>query len=258
MEASARGMNPGRLDSVTDSYHTLVKVEKSISPIILSAPHGGSEIPEDMREYVSGGVRDVNTDTLVFEIGAKAKELGFHTSHVVARGARALLDLNCGEGATRGIPELKEYYWAYHRVIRALIGAAVAKFGFAMLLDLHGYDESKHNLLANKQSGQMPICLGTRYGSLIPREFRPAYDAFRCILTEKGFSVYPKEGFEEYGPFIGGGVVSSFMGKKRVMAIQMETPQGIRRVRECRKDLAKAVAEALLCSVEEISMILLP
>lgn len=232
---------------MTHNGHPLVEVVRGDFPVILSVPHSGRELPEEMKEHVSGShPGDKDADLLAYKILEEGKLLGSSFSLVKALGKRSLLDLNWGESETRGIPVLEEYYWAYMNAIDSLLEEARKEHDKAILLDVHGYLESKHE--GAREIGMTPgdIVFGTRHGRLVPREMHPAYRVFRASLHEVGFTVFPEDSFDEYGPFIGGDIVCRFGGEGSVAAIQMEVPNRIRTDIDARGKLARMVARGLM------------
>lgn len=232
---------------MTQNEHPLVEVVRGDFPVVLSVPHSGRELPEEMKENVSGShPGDKDADLLAYEILEEARLLDASFSLVKALGRRSLLDLNWGESETGGVPALEEYYWAYMNAIDSLLREARKEHDKAVLLDVHGYLESNHEVA--REIGMTPgdIVFGTRYGRLVPREMHPAYETFRASLHEAGFTVFPEDSFDEYGPFIGGDIVCRFGGEDNVAAVQMEVPSRIRNDIELRGKLARVVARGLI------------
>ncbi len=228
----------------------LIRVFRGDSPVVLSAPHGGREFPEELRPYADPEEKiDLHTDLLLEEVAAECEARGLAASGVAALFARGVLDLNWGRERTRGVPELEELFDAYYRALHRMADAAVERHGFALVLDLHGYDDG------GGSGGRHPfppgtLVFGTRRGELVPGWLRPAYDAFRKSLQASGYTLCPAEGFNEYAPFVGGSVVDSFRGRRNVAAVMLEVPRGIRLNERKRRGLASAVAQALIDTVQ--------
>ncbi|WP_287153328.1 N-formylglutamate amidohydrolase [Candidatus Solincola tengchongensis] len=226
-----------------------IRVLRGDSPVVLSAPHGGWEIPEVLRPFADPEEKiDLHTDLLLEEVAAECEARGFAASGVVALFARGVLDLNWGRERTRGVPELEELFDAYYRALHRVADAAVERHGFALVLDIHGYDDG------GGSGGRHPfppdtLVFGTRRGELVPGWLRPAYDAFRKSLQASGFPLFPAEGFNEYTPFVGGSVVDSFRGRRNVAAVMLEIPRGIRLDARKRNALASAMALALAAAI---------
>ncbi len=228
--------------------HPLVEVVRGDFPVVLSVPHAGRmPVPGELAGYVAANVRaDRDADLLAYEIRKEARKAGAFFSSVVARGRRALLDLNRGETETRGVPALREYYRAYMEAIEECLAAACERHGGAVLLDVHGYAESRHR--ARPEMGFTPgdIVFGTWNGDLVPPDLRPACEAFKSHLAGSGFPVHPGKGEEEYPRLIGGAIVRRFGGRRGVAAVQMEVPARIRFDPPARVELARAAAAGLI------------
>lgn len=98
--------------------------------------------------------------------------------------------------------------------------------------------------------GDSPAVLSAPHGGKeIPEELRPYADREERIDLNTDVLVeeiaLPGEGFEEYPYFVGGSVVASFRGRRKVAAIMMEVSRGLRLDGDRRKELAAAVAPAL-------------
>jgi N-formylglutamate deformylase len=137
------------------------------SPLIISLPHVGTELPSDIeRQLTPGALKLIDTDWYVDQLSGFARAAG--VSWLRARYSRYLIDLNrppddhalypgqrtsklCPthtflgealyEGAEPGAEEIerrrKRYWEPYHAALRELIEATRARFGFAVLLDAH-------------------------------------------------------------------------------------------------------------------------
>lgn len=227
--------------------HPLVQVVRGDFPVVLSVPHAGKKLPEELKKYaVETTPGDKDADLLAYAIIEEARRSGVDFSSVVALGRRSLLELNWGESRTRGIPELKEYYQAYMGAVGECLKIARGHHGRAVLLDVHGYAESSHK--PRPEIGFTPgeIVFGTWNGQLIPEDLHPAFLTFKAQIGKAGFSVHPREGHDEYWRLIGGDIVGRFGGRNGVAAIQMEVPSRIRFDKDLRSKLARAVAKALV------------
>jgi len=110
-------------------------------PIVLSAPHGGRLRPQELPDRTSGCVEH---DAWSMELAIEIRKAFIQLSGCGAAPAlvamcldRTKIDANrnmCNSG-----PEPVWASWArYHSAIEAALEACVDKFGFALLIDVHG------------------------------------------------------------------------------------------------------------------------
>ncbi|MBS0388336.1 MAG: N-formylglutamate deformylase [Proteobacteria bacterium] len=169
------------------------------SPLVISVPHGGTALPADLAAELTPLALTVpDTDWHVGKLYAFAATLG--ASMIMARQSRYLIDLNrppddaalyttspqtglcpalsfAGEPLYRDgrtavpaaeVARRRAQYWEpYHRELRALLDAARAKHGYALLLDAH----SIRSVVPRLFDGKLPdINVGTNDGrSCAPR-----------------------------------------------------------------------------------------
>ncbi len=234
--------------------HQFVRLVAGNSPIILSVPHGGREMPTAYKKYIDEDAKqaDLNTDLLAREIMERAEGRGYVVSMVQSLLQRKVLELNWWREETGGVKELEELYDAYYEALHELTGIAIDAHGFAIVIDVHGYDDSSRSVLGHSLPPSA-VCFGTRQGRLVPYEIVPAFEAFRSYFAEAGYRVYPESGFrDEYGPFVGGSIVESFLGNHRVAAVQVETPRSVRIDDAIRNRYAGVFADALLVFAEAV------
>lgn len=156
--------------------HPLVQREPGVSPVVISAPHGGQEKPKELVDVSSPRAGsspqgDLYTDEMAFTLHEKANAL---FTSVVALGARNLADLN--SSGTGLHSKLVDYYRAYHASITDSILEAGERHGFAILLDLHGYrDDPTRVWSAPVLEVEDDAFVGEDYGD------DPYYDAARDL-----------------------------------------------------------------------------
>lgn len=110
-------------------------------PLVLSAPHGGREKPEEIPDRTEGKVDiDTNTQELIRAVGDEIYARTGHRAHlIICRLARKKLDCNREiVEAAAGNPVAGQAWGEYHGFIEQACAAAVARFGKAFLIDLHG------------------------------------------------------------------------------------------------------------------------
>jgi hypothetical protein len=118
-------------------------------PVIIAAPHGGREKPENLPDRIVGTFAfDTNTQELAREIAAEFKRRTGHTPHVViCRLYRRKVDCNrdLKEGAA-GHP-LATIAWNDFQTFAANARSnVVVKFGKGFFIDLHGHGHKEQRL----------------------------------------------------------------------------------------------------------------
>ncbi len=136
------------LDDACVSYgaRRFVEYDAGNLPIVLSAPHGGLVEPEDIPDRAAAtGARDINTIQLARAIDAALfARTGRHAHLIVCQLHRDKIDCNRSlETAQDGHPETEAAWFEYHAFIDAAKRAAVAQYGRALYIDLHGLAASR-------------------------------------------------------------------------------------------------------------------
>ncbi len=186
--------------------HTLVP---GTSPLVISVPHGGTELPPELAQQMTPlalGVPD--TDWHVGQLYDFATALG--ATMIMARQSRYLIDLNrppddsalyraspqtglcpalsfdgqplyldgrAAVAATEVARRRAQYWEPYHAQLRALLDAALTRHGHALLVDAH----SIRSVVPRLFEGRLPdINVGTYDG----RSCAPAInEALRAQLA---------------------------------------------------------------------------
>jgi hypothetical protein len=120
-------------------------------PLIISVPHGGQLQPDHIPNRTCEGsttVTDLNTIELAREISqsiqAKYKVKPYL---VICHLKRTKIDQNRElAGATCGNTELDATWQLFHDYIDTALSDAVARFGSALYIDLHGHGHTKQRL----------------------------------------------------------------------------------------------------------------
>lgn len=120
-------------------------------PLVISAPHGGTLNPEEIRDRNCKGavtVRDRNVNELAFEVEKELKEqYGMQPSIIAAHIARRKIDLNRDiDVATCGNEEMVQTWNKYHEYIETALEKAIDEFGSVIYIDLHGHGHDKQRL----------------------------------------------------------------------------------------------------------------
>ncbi len=211
------------------------------SPLIVSFPHVGTDVPDEIAARMTpAALRLDDTDFEQPALYDFVEELGAAT--VRARWSRLVVDVNRppdnkplypgqwgaglvpfetfhGEpvylGATPDDAEIearRDRYWRpYHDALRAAVDAAVARHGFALLWDAHSIDAVVPKLF----EGTLPdLNMGTADGAACGEEARAA--AFG-VMRASGFNAVLD------GRFKGGFITRNYGAPAQgVHAIQME------------------------------------
>lgn len=215
------------------------------TPLIVSFPHVGTELPQDIAATLTAEGRLVaDTDWHVHQLYAFVRAAG--ASSLRAQYSRYVIDLNRppddtnlypGQTTTGLCPDLtfdgkpiysgappsseevvrrRERYWRpYHTALAQLIDAARARHGFAVLLDAHSIRSVVPRLFA----GRLPdVNVGTNDG----RSCAPALGA-SVMTVLKGQSTFSHV---LNGRFKGGHITRHYGDPARnVHAVQLELAQ---------------------------------
>ncbi|MDF1799281.1 MAG: N-formylglutamate amidohydrolase [Planctomycetota bacterium] len=149
----------------------LVTVEAGELPVLILAPHGGSEAIPDAAVRSGDGVasfsrtRDVGTAELAMRTADALEELtGRRPYLVVARFHRRYADANrppaqAFEDAAAGV-----VYEAYHQALAAARGELQRRWGAGLVLDLHGQSAEPGAIFRGTQNGSTARNLVERFG----------------------------------------------------------------------------------------------
>lgn len=234
--------------------HPLVTVEKGELPVILSAPHGGSqEIPGVMpREgkglerrpggFVTG--RDTGTEELAAATArAIGQRMGKRPYLVAARSHRKFLDPNREAKEAYESEPARIVYDAYHGALADACKTVRATYQRGLLLDLHGQASSAETVYRGTKNGATVSLLKQRFGDAA----HTGEHSFFGQLRDRGFTVHPDplDGREQRG-FTGGYIVQHYGGDGGfgIDAIQLEFGKDYRD-KERREKTAAVLAEAV-------------
>ena len=134
-------------------------------PVVVSIPHSGTWLPEDIRAAMRSDAILASTDWYLPELYEFLGEQGFTV--LINHVSRYAADVNrrpCGKNprdarsaavyqeTTFGMPLYDEpvtpdetarrialYHWPYHEALRGALDAKMTRFGHAVLLDLHSF-----------------------------------------------------------------------------------------------------------------------
>ena len=113
-------------------------------PIILSAPHGGAETPDEIPDRTWGTtVTDRNTKELAVALRDQVYSLTGHYPHVIICNLkRTKLDANRDiDEAAQGNQWAEQAWYEYHDFIEHAKAAVVDRYGTGNYIDLHGHGD---------------------------------------------------------------------------------------------------------------------
>jgi N-formylglutamate amidohydrolase len=149
----------------------LVEVQAGTVPIIITAPQGGAEKVPGVPERMGVGVknfaklRDNGTDKLAKAFAAEVeKQLGKKPWVVIAKFDRKYIDANRAADQAYEDKAAKPYYDAYHDPIVKALKAVKEKFGYGILIDIHGQGKYPDAVLRGTQNGKSVVLLRQRHG----------------------------------------------------------------------------------------------
>lgn len=218
------------------------ELKQAESPLVISVPHDGAFIPEEILSTMNPKVLDsTDRDYLIDQV---FEFQGIQYSKIKANYSRHVIDLNrpaSGEalyknqaetelcptttfdykgiyqaGKKPGASEIErrivQYWQPYHVQLEALIETAKNKFGYCLLIDAHSIDDEVPRFF----DGQLPdINIGTNEGATCATEITQ-------ILLDH-LSAQEQFSFVSNGRFKGGFITRNYgQPEKNVHAIQLE------------------------------------
>jgi N-formylglutamate amidohydrolase len=212
----------------------LVEAEAGDLPIILTAPHGGSEEIPDVAPRATG---TTSQDARTLEITRALKaRLGAQYCQqpyaVMARFHRRYLDANRPEPDAYEQPAARPHYVAYHETIRAYVDEVRRRFpDGAILVDIHGQSEDPGTIHRGTQNGRTVARLLERQGdgALVGEH------SIFGRLQGLGYQVFPPvppPGNQREHPAYNGGYTVQTYGSHHaegIDAIQIELGMDLRR-----------------------------
>jgi hypothetical protein len=248
-------------------------------PLVITAPHGGRLSPEGYARRAKGVTdMDVNTQELARALAAElTRRTGGHAALVISLLHRSRLDPNREIGEAAGGNAPAEAVWhAFHGAVESALTAAVARHGFAFLIDLHGHAHPIPRLELGYGLGAPQLNVDDaafdRSGVIATSTFRDLHAArggsaaallrgprsFGALLAERGLRATPgpAEPGPGPGPFLSGGYIvhrhAAAPSTTKVDGLQIECPRpGVRDTPENRGRFARIAAEVLLVFLHE-------
>jgi N-formylglutamate amidohydrolase len=172
---------------------SLVLVQRGEVPILLTAPHGGTEavpgVPVRSARSIPGG--DPNTLAITIELAAELETiLGAKPFVVAARFHRKYIDANRPPAKAYEDADAASHYKAYHDEIAASVAEMERRWpGRGFLLDVHG-NSSYRGFLRGTEDGRTMARLIEKYGEEVVIGPRSVFG----LLARAGHRVYPLPG----------------------------------------------------------------
>ena len=208
-----------------------VAIQRGTLPVILSAPHGGSNaipgVPPRRGEGLTPGAsgfrtsRDTRTEALAYAVAtAVEKRTGKKPYFVVSRVHRKFVDPNRPLSIACEHPDAERVYNVYHDALAAFRDEVRREYGTGLLLDLHGQSASRETVFRGTQNGLTVTGLIRSHGEA-------AHEGARSLLgfaPEEGWKTHPLRGGREQSGYTGGYIVRAYGSHHAngIDAIQLE------------------------------------
>ena len=235
-----------------------IEVREGTLPLVLSAPHGGTEKPSAAADRTSGVTTlDVGTRELAFAVADELERLLAARPFVVATSIhRSKVDLNrpaddATDSAGLGADVWREFHAALERATAA---ARKLREGRALVIDVHGHAHEEPLVelgfaLDAKQLALDDATLARErwFGeALVDVPWVRGAQSLGARLAEAGLGAVPSPArpHPEGKPYFNGGYIVRRHRAADLRAVQLEFP-AVARSKERRVETARAVARAL-------------
>ena len=205
--------------------------KQSNSPLVISIPHSGTDIPQDIAPLCNLGAKREHTDWTLLELVAPLSE-----TTLAATVSRYIVDVNrfkprAGKATQPIIPRidevghqlfnnypskqkqadwLKRYYTPYYHHLESLLHQKLEQYSKVLLIDLHSYDDQLFQT--------SDIIIGTRRKQTISEEL---LEQLQTLFHEEGLSTRVDT------PFSGGNIIATFGKHPSIEAVQIEVPYSL-------------------------------
>ena len=205
--------------------------EQTNSPLVISIPHSGTDIPQDIVPLCNQTSKREHTDWALPELVAPLLE-----TTLVANVSRYIVDVNrfkprTGKATRPIIPRidekgnllfnnypskqkqadwLKRYYTPYYHHLESLLHQKLEQYSKVLLIDLHSYDDQLFQT--------SDIIIGTRRKQTISEEL---LEQLQTLFHEEGLSTRVDT------PFSGGNIIATFGKHPSIEAVQIEVPYSL-------------------------------
>ena len=201
------------------------------SPLVISIPQSGTDIPQDIVPLCNQTSKREHTDWALPELVAPLLE-----TTLVATVSRYIVDVNrfkprTGKATQPIIPRidelghqlfynypskqkqadwLKRYYTPYYHHLESLLHQKLEQYSKVLLIDLHSYDDQLFRT--------SDIIIGTRRKQTISEEL---LEQLQTLFHEEGLSTRVDT------PFSGGNIIATFGKHPSIEAVQIEVPYSL-------------------------------
>ena len=205
--------------------------KQSNSPLVISIPHSGTDIPQDIDSLCNLAAKREHTDWALPELVAPLLE-----TTLVATVSRYIVDVNrfkprTGKATQPIIPRIDElghqlfynypskqkqvdwlerYYVPYYLHLEKLLNEKLERHERVLLVDLHSYDDQLFQT--------SDIIIGTRRKQTISEEL---LEQLQTLFHEEGLSTRVDT------PFSGGNIIATFGKHPSIEAVQIEVPYSL-------------------------------
>ena len=233
--------------SYAEAADHLVLAKSGGLPIIITAPHGGSNPVPGTQPRMTGKIlKDEHTLELAETLADRLEGLlGTRPYVVAARFSRRYIDANRSDLAAYATLQAKPFYDEYHGRIREFVAEIRRTYpGGALLIDIHGQSADAQGVYRGTRQG-------TTVDRLLNRSGCPALTGEKSILgalAAKGYRVIPdnnaRECLLEDARYVGGYTVATYGSHHAdgIDAIQLELGGRLRSAPAFANDLAQAIA----------------
>lgn len=229
---------------------SLVTTRRGTLPVLLTAPHGGSQpIPGAAARTSGVTVQDSQTGRVAEGIARRLQELlGMEPCLVEAQFHRRFLDANRAEAEAFQDPAARPVYLEYHQAVRGFVDEIrKAHPGGALHLDIHGQQQDKTTIHRGTRNGLTVKRMLERHGA-------PALVGPQSVLGRlraAGYTVFPDNTAPPDPPerreFGGGYTVATYgsHNENGIDSIQLEIGTDLRVNAERRTRLIEDMAQAV-------------
>ena len=255
--------------------NSYVEYQPGALPIVICAPHGGRERPDELPDRTAGVLTtDTNTQELARAVAAEfAARTGQRPHLILCRLQRRKLDCNRDlPEAAAGNPLAGQAWREYHGFIERARAAVVSQHGRGFFVDLHGHAHPEQRL-------ELGFLLGAKQLALTDAELRAAnlgtQSSLRLLAAERpekfpevlrgarSFgALFEAEGFpcspsasrpSPSAPFFNGGYsVARHATAEKFAGVQIETYfKGVRDTAASRAQFAKALVKVMATFLAE-------
>ena len=205
--------------------------KQSNSPLVISIPHSGTDIPQDIAPLCNLAAKREHSDWALPELVSPLSE-----ATLAATVSRYIVDVNrfksrTGKATQPIIPRidevgqqlftnypskqkqadwLEQYYTPYYLHLENLLKEKLEQHERVLLVDLHSYDD--------KLFKTTDIILGTRKKQTISPD---TLEKLQFLFHEEGLTTQVDT------PFSGGNIIASFGKQTRIEAVQIEVPYSL-------------------------------